>query len=170
MELAELTARAAITDCLHRYCRGIDRADLPLILSAFHLDAKDNHSGETESAVERFTRTVVQGMPMRTSHQLSNIVIELDGHRAAAQSYMTAWHQFEHDGETWNWVLAGRYLDRLECRSGDWRIAERTVVYDIERFERAAEVPTGHPATGLLPHATRGVKSREDPMYGLLKG
>jgi len=170
MSLEDLLARTAITDCLHRYCRGIDRADLALVLSAFHPDAADNHSGALESAVARFTRTVVQGMPMRTSHQLANITIELDGPRAAAQSYMTAWHQFEHEGETWNWVLAGRYLDRLECRDGDWRICERTVVYDLERFERAAEAPVGHPAAGLLAHATRGVKSGDDLMYTVLRG
>lgn len=169
MDADQLGARAAIGDCLLRYCRGIDRADLALVLSAFHPDARDNHSGIEESAVERFTRTVVQGAAMRTSHQIGNVLIELDGDGAAVESYFTAWHQFEHEGETWDWVLAGRYLDRFERRAGDWRIACRTVVYDMQRFERAGAVPTGHPAVGFFDHVIRGVKGPGDAIYGLLE-
>jgi len=168
--LRDLLARAAIHDALMRYCRGIDRADLALVLSAFHADAKDNHSGVEEGAVERFSRTVVAGAAMRTSHQLSNITIEVDGKRAGAQSYLTAWHQFEFEGVTYDWVIAGRYLDQFECRDGDWRIAHRTVVYDMQRFDGPGNVPAGHPAASFLDHVIRGIKGPEDYSYQVLKG
>lgn len=164
-----LLARQEIHDALLRYCWGIDRGDLELVLSAFHEDALDNHSGVEESAVERFTRTVVEGAAMRTSHNLSNVLIQVDGAVASAQSYLTAWHQFDFEGKTYDWVIAGRYVDRLECRNGKWRIAHRTVVYDMERFDEPGGKPAGHPAVGFLDHVIRGKRSREDYSFQVLR-
>lgn len=124
---ADSWAHQEITDCLLRYCWGIDRGELALVLSAFHPNARDNHSGVEEDAMERFTRTVVEGGPMKTSHNLSNILIQFDGEQATSQSYFTARHQFDHDGATWDWIISGRYLDRHEYREGRWGIVHHTV-------------------------------------------
>lgn len=168
-DLTALFARQSIHDALLRYCWGVDRADLGLILSAFHDDALDNHSGVEERAVDRFTRTVAAGAAMKTSHNLTNILIQVDGQTAAAQSNLIALHQFDHAGETWDWVIAGRYLDTFECRAGEWRINYRTVVYDMERFHKAGDKPAGHPAEGFFAHVVRGAKSREDLSYQVLR-
>lgn len=166
-KLEALLARQEIHDVLVRYCAGIDRGDLKLILSAFHEDARDNHTGVEESAVERFTRTVVEAasMSMWTSHNLSNILIEVDGSSASAQSCFTAWHRFDIQKVTYDWIIAGRYLDRFECRNGEWRISHRTVLYDCERFDEVNTKPSGHPT--LLDHAIRGSRSRSDYFYQL---
>jgi hypothetical protein len=164
-----LRARQEIHDALLRYCWGIDRGDLDLVLSAFHEDARDNHSGVEEGAVERFTRTVVQGASMRTSHQLGNVLIQVDDARASAQSYLTAWHQFEFEGKIYDWVIAGRYLDRFELRHGQWRIAHRTVVYDLERFDEPGTKPVGHSTTSFFDHVVRGQRSRADYSYQVLR-
>jgi 3-phenylpropionate/cinnamic acid dioxygenase small subunit len=166
-KLEALLARQEIHDVLVRYCAGIDRGDLKLILSAFHEDARDNHTGVEETAVERFTRTVVEGASMWTSHNLSNILIEVDGSSANAQSCFTAWHRFDIQKITHDWVIAGRYLDRFERRNGDWRIFHRTVLYDCERYDEVAARPDGHPA--LLDHALRGSRSRNDYFYQLFR-
>jgi hypothetical protein len=42
-KLRYLIDRQAILDCLTRYCRGVDRFDRDLLLSAYHPDATDNH-------------------------------------------------------------------------------------------------------------------------------
>jgi hypothetical protein len=166
-----LQDRQEIHDALLRYCIGIDRGDLDLILSAFHADARDNHIGAEESAVERFTRTVKAGASMRTAHNLGNVLIQVvDDAIANAQSYLTAWHHFDHEGRTYDWVIAGRYVDRFERRDGAWRIAHRTVVYDFERFEEAQGKPTGHPAATFFDlDLVRGARSREDFMYRRLR-
>jgi hypothetical protein len=169
MSIETLLAKDAINEALLRYCWGIDRGDLQLVLSAFHDDAKDNHSGDEESAVERFARTVVEGGPMKTSHNLSNILIQVDGQTAASQSYFTARHQFDHEGKTWDWIIAGRYVDRHECRDGRWGIVHRTVVYDFERFDEHGGRPVGHPADPFFTHVIRGEKSRNDYSYQVLK-
>lgn len=166
---ANLVARQEIHDALLRYCWGIDRGDLELVLSAFHEDALDNHGGYEERAVDRFRRTVVEGSPMRTSHHLGNVLIQVDGLRAAAQSYLTAWHQFSFEGRSHDWVIAGRYLDQFECRKGQWRISHRTVVYDIERFTDPGTRPDGHPAAAFFEHVIRGERSRNDYSYRLMR-
>lgn len=166
--LQTLLARQAIGDALLRYCWGVDRGDLGLVLSAFHEDARDNHSGVEESAVERFRRTVVEGAGMKTSHNLTNVLIQVEGAAASAQSNFIAWHQFDFEGETYDWVIAGRYLDRFERRGGDWRISHRTVVYDFERFDTAGRRPVGHPAHPFFDHVVRGQKSRADLSYQVL--
>lgn len=168
----DLLAKDAINDTLLRYCWGVDRGDVALILSAFHDDAIDNHSGFEESAVERFSRTVgeASGMQMLTSHKLGNVQIQVDGSKAASQSYFTAWHQFEFEGEAWNWVIAGRYVDKFECRAGQWRIAHRTVVYDMERYETAGPRPIGHPAEPFFKHVIRGARGKADYSYQVLRG
>ena len=42
-EIRHLIDRQAILDCLTRYCRGVDRFDRELVLSAYHSDAIDDH-------------------------------------------------------------------------------------------------------------------------------
>ena len=166
-KLEELVSRQEIHDVLVRYCVGIDRGDLQLVLSTFHAEARDNHTGIEESAVERFTRTVVEAASMWTSHNLSNILVEVDGSSASAQSCFTAWHRFDIRKVPYDWVIAGRYLDRFECRNTEWRISHRTVVYDCERFDKVVTLPEGRPT--LLDQAMRGSRSRSDLFYRLFR-
>ncbi len=168
-QIQSVIDKQEIQDVLMRYCHGIDRGDLGLILSAFHDDATDNHSGVEERAVDRFTRTVEQGKEMSTSHNLTSVLIQLDGDVAYSQAYFIAWHQFTHASTKIDWVLSGRYLDRHERRAGGWRIAHRVVVYDLERFEEAGAKPAGHPAATALDHAIRGARSRADRSYKVLR-
>jgi len=158
-----------IYEALLRYCYGIDRCDLALVLSAFHEDALDNHSGVEERAIDRFTRTV-GARSMWTCHNIGNVLIQVDGANAAVQSYLTAWHRLSHEGRTYDWVIGGRYVDRFECRKGEWRIAHRTVVYDCERFDEvSAARPAGHPAATFFDRVIRGAQSRSDFSYQVLR-
>jgi hypothetical protein len=164
-----LIDKQEIHETLMRYCHGVDRGDLELILSAFHADASDNHTGADEHAIDRFTRTVEQGRTMITSHNLSNVLIQVDGDVAHSQAYFVAWHRFDHEGAKVDWLLSGRYLDRHERRRGQWRIAHRTVVYDCERFDEVGPKPMGHPTASLLEHGLRGARSRADASYQVLR-
>jgi len=51
--LQRLLDKDAIRDCIHRYCRGIDRADEAALLSSYWPDAYDNH-GAYAGPVEGF--------------------------------------------------------------------------------------------------------------------
>ena len=62
-----------------------------------------------------------------TSHQLTNVVIHLDGDRAAGGSYVTACVLAAGQDV----VVRGRYLDTWSCRAGVWRIDDRHYENDV---------------------------------------
>src|SRR3954470_8509571 len=86
--LTELLDREAIRDCLYRYCRGIDRADEAALRSAYWEDGTDCHGAWQGSAsgfiAQALTKLRAGG---RRVHQVSNILIELQGDVAAVESY-----------------------------------------------------------------------------------
>ena len=60
-----------------------------------------------------------------TSHEITNIMIEVDevGGMAIGRAYWTLYQAVS--GTPRQPVLSGRYLDRFERRNGRWRFAER---------------------------------------------
>ncbi|MBP1884820.1 nuclear transport factor 2 family protein [Sinorhizobium mexicanum] len=168
-KIVELLDREAIRDCLYRYCRGIDRADEAALRSSYWPDAYDNHgayAGSAEGFIE-FALGVFKTEP-RNIHQITNVLIEFIGPgEAAVESYFTALQRGPDGGRTIRQVLlCGRYCDLFQKREGEWRIAERTVVYDwleeqspqtaseIERFGLRRPIGVSHP---------------DDPVYALRK-
>lgn len=146
--LEELADREAIRDCLYRYCRGIDRCDADLLRSAFWPDALDSHAvpGKPPLNAHYFIERVIPLLEkMRvTQHQLANILIRIDGARATSESYFWAVHQEERQGEQQDVHAAGRYLDHMEMREGQWRIAHRHVLIDWFRVgDKASDWETG---------------------------
>ena len=151
METTELLwAREQIRDRLHLYCKGIDRRDWSLVRSCFADDHVHNHGGFTGSADEfvGFARSVLETIPA-THHSISNVHIDFaaDGLSASTEANFVAYHLIEaghHDGtpvptggKATDWIVAGRYCDRLEFRAGEWLIVERNAVHDWERSEDA---------------------------------
>lgn len=142
-QLQQLIDREAIRDCLYRYCRGIDRADEATLRSTYWPDAHDSHGayvGSAEGFIE-MARAVFKTNP-RNIHQVSNILIEFDGPNAAAvETYFNALQRApDRQGTVRQVLLCGRYCDRFEKRGGEWRVADRTVVYDwVEEQDAPAE-------------------------------
>jgi hypothetical protein len=163
--LQDLLDREAIRECLHRYCRGIDRADEAALRSAYWPDATDSHGAYKGSA----TGFIDQALPKlraggRYFHAICNMGIDLDGDAAAVESYFLAL-QVSASASTQETFLAGRYLDRFSRRAGEWRIAARTVVYDwIEERERP-ELVAGDALFG--PRTPWGSKWPTDSFYEL---
>jgi hypothetical protein len=162
--LQALLDKDAIRDCLYRYGRGIDRADEELLRSAYWPDAQDCH-GAYRGSADGF---IAQALPRlraggRGVHQISNVLIELHGDLAAVESCFLAL-QTTAAAPAQATFLCGRYLDRFERRGGEWRIADRTVVYDwIEertRPELAQDDATlfgrRQPTGARLPHDPLG--------------
>ena len=133
--------RQAIHDVIVRYCRGVDRSDPDLVMAAFHDDAIDNHFGVILPFREAIGTLKAArsggGSPSKTTsmHNICNVLIEVDGDIARCESYVIVIVRIPQDGGAIDWMHAGRYVDRFERRNGEWRIAYRTVVYDLERFD-----------------------------------
>jgi hypothetical protein len=58
-----------------------------------------------------------------------------------------------------DWVVNIRYVDRMERRNGEWRIADRVVVLDSQRSD---PVPGD---LAPLENSNVGRRDKEDPSY-----
>ena len=130
-KLQYLLDRSEILDCIARHARGCDRFDSALLGSAYHEDGVDEHGlainpgpKYAEWANAQHTRGSLQNMHNITTHSC-----EIDGDVAHAESYVIGLF-LNADGKTAR-LLAGRYVDRLERRDGEWRIALRRSTVDV---------------------------------------
>jgi len=135
MDLAELSARAAITDALFRYCRGVDRMDRAVALSLWHPGGRADYTpwydGDAEGLMDYLWEA--HATLAAHAHQVHNVLIELHGDRAASEAYYTAVLRLETpSGRLIDRVVRGRYLDTWSWRDGAWGVEERRVVHDIE--------------------------------------
>jgi ketosteroid isomerase-like protein len=168
--------RRAIHDVIVRYCRGVDRSDPDLVLSAFHDDAIDNHFGVVlpfrEAIGTLKAPRSADGRPTSKTtsmHNICNVLIELDGDVARCETYVTVIVRIPHDGGAVDWMHAGRYVDRFERRHREWRIAHRTVVYDLERFDEVVPAPEELSQARYLANAVRGQRGLADFSYEIFK-
>lgn len=165
--LAELDARRQIHDALQRLARGIDRNDREAILSAYHPGAYDDH-GEYKGSPEGFADYVDAFHRERyvgTTHFLGNELIVVAGDKAVSETYVLAILRFENEGKLFDFSGHGRYLDRWECREGEWRITERLTMVDADRID-----PVDMRAEGPLTQTLAwGKASRDDASYRYLR-
>lgn len=136
----EMKDRQEIYDCIMRYCRGIDRLDRKLLLSAYHPDAVDDH-GAFVGPVEAFSDWVFDlhsTHQHRTQHHITNHRCEIDGEVAHTESYYIFRSLNKHP--PLYTTASGRYLDRLERRDRRWGIVARVCLVDIRNEHWA---PTG---------------------------
>jgi hypothetical protein len=135
-------ARADIADALARYCCGVDRGDEELIRSAYFDDAVEDRVGY-HGGVEGFIAYVREWVSVSfevTHHQLGSTYVRFEGNVAMVETYFTA-HHVTVPGEDGRqmMVVGGRYLDRFERRSGQWRIAHRTGLRDWSEIRPMVE-------------------------------
>ena len=115
--LEELLDRQRIWDCLQRYARGVDRLDEMLIRSAYWEDAHDSH-GPMNGPLDGFLESWMPNQAQRdvAHHLLGNHYVEFDGDGADAETYFIS--AAKAVGSDVLELVAGRYLDRFERRSG----------------------------------------------------
>lgn len=135
--IAVLIARQEIADVIYRYARGIDRLDFDLVRACYHPDAYDDH-GSMKGTVEEFISAAASFLTRWTvtQHFMGNMLIEVDGARARAETYAVAYHRREDaDGNGKDDVMGIRYVDRFEHRDGAWKIAHRVVATEWRRVD-----------------------------------
>ncbi len=122
--LEQLLDRQDISDCLVRFSRGMDRFDRELFLSAFHHDAvisAGEFVGGPRDLYDWASALHQQGQ-FATQHDLLNHSCDIDGATAHCETYYLFVGRNRDDS---NWLAGGRYIDRIERREGEWRIALR---------------------------------------------
>jgi hypothetical protein len=133
--LQALLDKQAIRDVLSRYCRGLDRMDKQMAYAVWHDGGTAFYDGMFEGTGEGFIDWVWQAHAAmeRHSHQITNVLIELDGDRAVSESYVTValWTLPDANGDQKELIGRGRYLDRWEKRGDVWAIAHRVHLLDM---------------------------------------
>ena len=92
------------------------------------------------------------------SHQVSKIIIDLDGDRAGSESYVTAALRVRRGEQLKQITVWGRYIDQWSRRGGRWGLDSRISVRD---FDEIRDV------TALSEHDI-GRRDRSDPSYAVL--
>lgn len=147
----ELLDRDAIDKVLSTYARGIDRHDVAIINSAYFPDARDNHGPFQDTISNGFAEwgnALHAGKTRSHMHHLTTRWVELQGDVALSDSYVLFCLYLKNGEEVE--IGSGRYLDRLERRKGDWRIAMRRTTIDMRMRAdaRAFQSTLGGYATG----------------------
>lgn len=158
----EIIAESEIKDVHLRFCRANDRRDEELTRSCFHPDAVvELHEPLTVDALIALGREVLSRFTV-TWHNTGNQLVEVDGDTAWAEHYTISSHRIAADeaGPERDFVASGRYIDRMERRDGEWRIARRMMLLD---FTRTDPVPASEPGFGT--HS--GKRNRSDPSYAM---
>lgn len=135
-----LSDRQQIEAGLLRYCRGVDRRDKVLMLSAYHPDAIDDH-GVVVLGAEAFCDWAIDYHNTHntvTHHAITNLTIDLDGDVAHTECYYS-YVGVIPGGRTQ--LCYGRYVDRHERRDGRWAIATRFCFNESVNEADAVELP-----------------------------
>ena len=157
-----LLDRTAILDCVARHARGCDRHDVDLLCSAYHPDGVDEH-GTTINAGSDYAawaNAVHAASSQAHLHHMTTHSCEIDGDTAHAESYVMV-TLLGPDAKHAT-VMCGRYLDRLERRDGEWRIAVRRSTVEL-----AFSADAGLLASPFFTeqHYPRGTRSDDDLSY-----
>jgi hypothetical protein len=134
-ELLRATAdHQQISDLIYRYCRAVDRIDVELGYSVWHEDGlaeyEGFYSGTGRGVIDKICAQ--HRLLLGHSHQISNIIIELDGECAGSESYVTATLRILDDERLKQMVVWSRYIDRWSRRKGRWGIDKRVTIRDFD--------------------------------------
>lgn len=179
-DIEELITRQKCYAVLTKYCRALDRCDPQLMQSVYWPDGIDDHgvfSGNAAEFAEFIIREIQQWFEV-TMHAIMNIHMDVAGDVVCSEAYLFAYHkvrgdkdkveeifgsrymqQFDWDtqqGIPHHFYYGGRYLDRLERRDGEWRIAKRQVVMDWNDNKIGGEILDQGMFATLHPRGTRG--------------
>lgn len=141
--VSQILDRQAIVDCLHRYSRGLDRHDREILASVYHEDAIDNHGDftDTRDAFVPWADELLASEWDAHTHYLDVNYVDIDGDVAHTECYVFFVQQ-RKDGPVLD-MGGGRYIDRLERRDGEWRVAARQLVIDWQGRAETADFGGG---------------------------
>ena len=154
-----------IKSVAHRFARGLDRRDAKLIRDCFHPDGVDDH-GMFRGSVDEFLIWVMEQLAQyeRSQHHITTQTVKLQNERAGCESYFYAHHVITTPDGLAQIIVSGRYLDLLEKRGGEWKIAERTFVADWSEMVPLKEIQV--PDDVMTP---RGQIDRSDPSFAFFE-
>ena len=156
--LDELVAKDAIQKQIYNYARGLDRMDKELAYQIWHPDGTAHYIGSYEGTGRGLVDSVwsYHETLVAHSHQITNVLIEVDGNDAASESYvMASLHANPAEDRATTRLYRSRYADRWSKRDGRWAVDRRVAIGDFM---------TKNEGTGPN-QSTEGRRDRTDPSY-----
>jgi len=122
----------------------MDRMDADLALSCWHEGGTDDHAPLFAGTAEAFIGWLwpVHAAMETTRHVISNVLIELQGDKAGAESYWTVTLRVKKDGDLYDVIGGGRYVDNFECIDGQWAIRHRQSLHDWDVVQKVGATMT----------------------------
>jgi hypothetical protein len=161
-QLRAVADKQAITDLIYRYCRSMDRIDAELGYSLWHDDAVADYGDIYQGSGRGFIDFVCarhRGL-IAQSHQITNVIIEVDRDRAGSEAYVFANVRMQAGEQIKQVSVWGRYIDEWARRDGRWAIAKRVTVIDFDEIRDVTP----------MSMTDRGRRDRTDPSYAVLRG
>ena len=139
-----------------------DQGDWDTVASLFHPNAPVSiswYNGNAEGFVENSRRLFGAGKPeTRSKHWFGNDRVTINGNRALLETDVEVRARDMIEGVLFDFTYEGRFLDRFEKRSGAWKIAQWTCLYDSDKV--APTVPGTIPPGFFDGLEVSGVESR----------
>lgn len=126
--MVDLQAVREVEQVFVTYFDRVDANDPDGAAALFADDAQiEIMTGRTVVGRKAYVRTLraVLTQYARTSHQVTNFMVNVDGDTADLVAYVTAVHRMKADGRLW--TLWARIVDVLERREDAWVITEHTL-------------------------------------------
>lgn len=136
--------KVEITQLIYTYADAVDRGDFESVLDCFHPDGQYQYQQDgTPVPVTAFFEC--QGDAgagfKETMRHTSNVLVQVDGDRALAQTYILAHHLLKADcpdypplfpctRNEYAVLIGARYVDDLERREGEWKILLRKLTFE----------------------------------------
>jgi hypothetical protein len=159
-ETQAVADRQAISERIYRYCRAVDRLDVPLGHSIFHEDATADYGrvyqGLGRGVIDFICKSHLQ--LTHHSHQITNVTITLEGDRAGSEAYAMVATRLKKGDAFLQMNMWTRYLDRWSKRDGEWAIDKRFMVIDLDEVREIKP----------LGNEERGLRNADDPSYAFL--
>jgi hypothetical protein len=140
----------------------MDRIDAELGYSIWHPDGVADYGEVFQGSGRGFIDFVCEQhrRALRHSHQMSNIIIELEGDVAGSESYVTATMRVADGEQQKQLTVWSRYIDRWSRREGRWGIDKRIAIRDFSEMRSIVSIG----------QSENGSRDRSDPSYAALNG
>jgi ketosteroid isomerase-like protein len=130
-DLQDIVDEHEIVKVVLRYCRALDTKDWQLLDDVFMVDATADLAAPSPlvgiEAIRARIRAALENLGL-SQHLVGNHEVSVDGDTAVHRCYLQAQHVRRAASGGPNYIVAGRYEDRLVRTERGWRIVHRTLV------------------------------------------
>lgn len=167
--LEVLLAKQEVYEVLARFLRAVDRGDVEEAADCYLPGATEDHGGVFSGTAEDYLRSVERAIThprALTTHAMSNVLVDVDGDAAYAESYVLAFARVRRpDGTLGDTLTSARIIDELGRIDGRWGIRHRSLRWDWNHDMETSETWVFGMLVADPDVLTKGAKFPDDLVY-----